>query len=530
MIIPVPENYKPLISDLEMLQRREGHRLKVAQKIKSLEASNDEIIDWHYGSDGLRETIVAKMLLGEINPQHRDMTMEGIVDLMHEGENSAIGGSLLVLRTAYPDFFEGLDSDQTHSVFKELANQSQLDLSKETKGSVMGYVTLTLLRSNRIDIDPDNDEKVKNLLIGADMLRTARTETARFHQIYEELADEQKIPRKDRAIFYGHCNSASAIIYDYIAGLPHFNSISNKSTMLYSVKACQQMVAAMLRDVQVLEKVLVNLRKNNKTTSFGEIESSLSNLLVTQLLTNLADGNEILTDNVLEEFKHIAVVYLADSIKRVYLGENKDGLLYESDYSKKQIRGMLFEAIWQLDFIVLNIINNKFNPFYTPSLTFEDQPKIGYPALNHGFDGTIRTHNGLNLIQLKSSKYGAEQGHYHPSIQLVYDKKDTDEAEPRRLTAKLGKYIEIFNKTTISPDEAKTAERFVLSSVKKKFYDEAINTQEKTSESALSRAAINYTGLRFEDIADSRIIEKPFSGLNRKQRRHQARNNKKKGK
>ncbi|MCB9817716.1 hypothetical protein H6795_04310 [Candidatus Nomurabacteria bacterium] len=528
MIKPIPENYKPLISDLDMLQRREGNRLKLAERIKNLEASNDEIIDWHYGSDGLRETIVVRMLLGEINPQYRDMAKEGIVDLIHEGEISAIGGSLLVLRTAYPNYFEGLDSEQAHSVFKDIANQSKLDLKKDTKGSVMGYVTSMLLRLNRIDVDPDNDEIVKNLLIGADMLRTARTETATFQQMYEELADEQKIPRKDRSIFYGHCNSASAIIYDFIAGLPHFNSISNKNTMLYSVKACQQMVAAMLRDVQVLEKVLVNLRKNNKTSSFGEIESTLSNLLVTQLLTNLADGDTILTDNVLEEFKHTAVVYLADSIKRAYIGENNDGLLYESDYSKKQIRGMLFEAIWQLDFIVLNIINNKFNPFYTPSLTFEDQPKIGYPALNHGFDGTIRTHNGLNLIQLKSSKYGAEQGHYHPNIRIVYDEKDTDEAEPRRLTAKLGKYIEIFNKTTITPEEAKTAERFVLSSVKKEFYDGARNAEEKKGESALSRAAINYTGLRFEDIADSRVIEKPFSGLNRKQRRDQARKNKKK--
>lgn len=527
MITPVPKNYPTLIKDLEMLELGESRRKELARKINAMEASNDEIIEWHYSSDGLRELKVSRMLLGEINPEYRHLATGGATDSILEGNTSAIGGSLLVLRTAFPDYFENLFSEEAYNSFLNIAKQSGISLDQNPIGSVMGYLTYNLLKSNHLNIDINNDTLVQQLLIGADMLRTAKTETAFHQKIYEELADEQKIPRKDRPIFYGHSNTASAIIYDYIAGLPSFNKITNTETMLYTVKGCQQMVASMMRDINILKIIFESTKQKNLTLNFGQIDSNFSNLLITKLLMNMSDPDEILSEGILKEFKHSAVVFLADSIKKVFLGDNNDGLLYKSNYSKKQIRGMLFEPMWQLDFLVLNIINNVHFPNFCPSLTFEDEPKIGYPILNHGFDGTISTSDGLNHIQLKSSKHAAENCHYHPNIKVVYDEKDTDEAEPRRLTAKLDKYTKIFNKLDISPEEAKVLERYVLSSVKKEFLEASSISEQKDGKTALGRAALNYTGLPFEKIVDTRIIEKPFTGLNRKQRRRQAKNIKK---
>ncbi len=111
----------------------------------------------------------------------------------------------------------------------------------------------------------------------------------------------------------------------------------------------------------------------------------------------------------------------------------------EEATDKNNVKGLLHELMWMLDGYMIMLHDSKYDGIdIVPSFSVEDQPVIGRPLLNRGFDyriGDIKS--SMTRIQLKSSPIVRDV--YHEDIKVVTEDNFTD-INPRRLAAKLGNY------------------------------------------------------------------------------------------
>ncbi len=151
-------------------------------------------------------------------------------------------------------------------------------------------------------------------------------------------------------------------------------------------------------------------------------------------------------------------------LRRVLVGnQDSKGLLWGK--TSAELRGELHEIIWFLDAVMWIEETDLRNLNVFPACENENRPTVGYPHFNRGFDFMLINSMNTDIlkIQLKSSLNPRRKKDYHFQILEVREENFQD-INPRRLNAKLERYLGLLNRTH-EQDKSDVLQKYILPSV-----------------------------------------------------------------
>jgi hypothetical protein len=527
-----------LQQDMSLIDSRRSREQELSDRIRDFNATNDEIIEWYYGLDPLFERRAADGLQVEMG-QHDISNISNLIE--HDAklfEAMLMGGAQIAHRALGNNVL--LTPEET----KALIISTSVDMGIEPEQEVDLY-TANITLQHRIEqnteyvVDKDTCEQ---LIIAADMLmmHTDLSESYRKYfvenamKLEVESVENNMTPETVNRLFPDTART-SMLLYDVIAGLPDYlNHAITDEIRLLSVKACQRLSAQFMQEAMTTKEIAGGIKELGVEYAdyypVGYVLQTLKNMVgtsgfVDKYLSSVVD--QPLSNVDISGIDDVAPLLLIDSIEKMYLGMDGDrsGLLYSSDTAipKGTLKGELYEAVWQLDFMMLKLLHSKKVPFYRPAVNFEDRPMLGYPALLRGYDGKIKGLNGsTRWVQLKSSRSAAQKkGPPHPNIDTIAEDNFMD-FEPRRLFSKLRLY-----KTMVMShehrDEGKML-KYVLPTVKEAFDVSTNQSEPLVYGESLTRFALNHLGY----VPDPTTVNQYHPGVprNRAERRASAKKQK----
>jgi len=494
------------------MERNRFDNSLLRDRILSAQANPNEVMEWYFRNDPLREVSGFHRLLGEKGDDraiYKEMS-----ELILDTECLALGGAELALSVIHPEFFsEPQDDshcswyDKVDAYFSEkykehiVAPDNRMSIGEITYTAGRELIPWLISKDGKLTV-----EQSDTLMCAANMMHAAVLGRVNFQKIKLEMASDEYTPVNEL-----ECSmDTSLIIYDIIAR----QASSPDSHTEVLINACKAFVAsAQIAHIEM--KGLKTASKLVNTECSYEVYLAIQRILFGSSGVNVLVNPENDLGQEADKVRNRLIKNFAYFIHKIYIGENKDGLLYRKKPGK-DVKGSLYEALWILDFNVLQTIDSNTDLTVIPSFSAEDAPRVNYPRLRRGFDVTVYGEDVFERIQLKSSVHAMSRGNkYHPFILLAYD-DFVRGVDPDEISAKLEEYQEFFSEDNgLDVESKKVIENHILTDlILKSVIDVSERLKDplnKTRYGLLGKIAARYLGQHSE----AEMFHRP----NREQRR-----------